>query len=216
VEPVEAVQPAHPVQPVGHQHRLLAESRAFFAARAANWEERYPDDTPIYEAAIAALTPRVGGTALDLGCGTGRALPILRAAIGPDGHVIGIDATPEMLAEVVRRGRSGCALLILGDAARVPVADRCCDAIFAAGLLHHLADPIAGLREVTRIARPGARLALFHPIGRVALAARHGSYPDADDIRGEVRIRAALAATGWRPELIDDGDERYLVVAQLA
>lgn len=199
-----------------HRHRSLVESQAFFAARAARWEERYPDDTPLYEAAIAALAPRVGGTALDLGCGTGRALPILRAAIGAGGRVIGIDVTPEMVAEVVRRGRAGCASLILADAARLPVSDRCCDAIFASGLLHHLADPIAGLHELTRIARPGARLALFHPIGRVALAARHGSYPDADDIRGEARIRAALTSTGWRPELVDDADERYLVVAQLA
>jgi SAM-dependent methyltransferase len=213
---VDAVDPVPPLAAVDHRHRSLAESRTFFAARAGNWEERYPDDTPLYEAAIAALAPRVGGVALDLGCGTGRALPILRAAIGSGGRVIGIDVTPEMLAEVVRRGRGGCAALVLGDAARVPVADRCCDAIFAAGLLHHLADPIAGLRELARVGRPGARLALFHPIGRVALAARHGSYPDADDIRGETRIRAALAATGWQAELIDDGDERYLVVAQLA
>jgi SAM-dependent methyltransferase len=210
------VDPAHPVDPVDHRHRSLADSQTFFAARAANWEERYPDDTPLYEAAIAALAPRVGGTALDLGCGTGRALPILRAAIGAGGQVIGIDVTPEMLAEVVRRGRADCAALVLADASRVPVAARSCDAIFASGLLHHLADPMAGLRELARVGRPGARLALFHPIGRVALAARHGSFPDADDIRGEAQIRVALTSTGWAPELIDDADERYLVVAQLA
>jgi SAM-dependent methyltransferase len=198
-----------------HEPRSLTDSQAFFAARAATWEERYPDDTPVYEQAVAELAPASGGTALDLGCGTGRALPILRAAVGPRGRVVGIDVTTAMLTEVVRRRRDGCAALVLADAARVPLAGASCDAVFASGLLHHLRDPVAGLREMARICRPGARLALFHPIGRVALAARHGSVPDADDIRGEAQIRAALAATGWRAEFVDDADHRYLVVAVL-
>ncbi|WP_279579232.1 hypothetical protein [Fodinicola feengrottensis] len=63
------------------------------------------------------------------------------------------------------------------------------------------------------MARTGARLALFHPVGRAALARKHGHELAADDIRAEPRIRAALAATGWRCESVDDADERYLVLA---
>ena len=57
----------------------------FFATRAATWDERFPDDGPRYERAVAELAPRRGGVAVDVGCGTGRALPFLRAAVGPAG-----------------------------------------------------------------------------------------------------------------------------------
>jgi SAM-dependent methyltransferase len=191
-----------------------ADEREFFAARAATWDERFPDDGPSYAAAVAELAPPVGGVAVDIGCGTGRALPYLRAAVGPRGTVIGLDLTPQMLAEVAGRARIDApGGLVLADAARLPLAERSCDALFAAGLLHHLADPVAGLREFARVARPQARLVIFHPIGRVALAARHGSTPHPDDVRGEVALRRAGAAAGWRLERIDDGDARYLALA---
>jgi hypothetical protein len=56
-------------------------------------------------------------------------------------------------------------------------------------------------------------LALFHPIGREALARRHGREAATDDIRAERRIRAALDEAGWRCDSVDDGPDRYLVLA---
>ena len=46
------------------------------------------------------------------------------------------------------------------------------DAVFAAGLIHHLPPPDHGLIELARITAPDARLAVFHPVSRAALAAR--------------------------------------------
>ena len=184
----------------------------FFASRAASWDQRFPDDAPRYARAVAELAPPAGGVALDIGCGTGRALPFLRDAVGPRGSVLGLDLTPEMLAVAAERSTAPGGL-IRADAARLPLATASCDALFAAGLLHHLADPIAGLREFARIARPHARLALFHPIGRVALAARHGGVPDPSDVRDPRQLGAALAAAGWQLEQLDDSDERYLATA---
>jgi ubiquinone/menaquinone biosynthesis C-methylase UbiE len=42
------------------------------------------------------------------------------------------------------------------------------DAVFAAGLVPNLAEPVAGLAELARVCRGGGLVALFHPIGRVA------------------------------------------------
>jgi SAM-dependent methyltransferase len=192
----------------------IADNQTFFAARAATWDERFPDDAPRYARAIDELAAVAGGVALDIGCGTGRALPFLRAAVGARGTVIGLDLTVEMLQQSALR--CGSDVLLQADAARLPLADRSCDAIFAAGLLHHLPDPIAGLREFARVCRPGARLALFHPIGRAALAARHGQVPHPDDVRGAAAITAAFAATGWQTDRVEDGDERYLALASLS
>ncbi|MFC3588500.1 class I SAM-dependent methyltransferase [Streptantibioticus rubrisoli] len=190
-----------------------ASVRAFFGGKADTWDSKYPDDTPAYQAGVAELGLRAGQSALDAGCGTGRALPALRAAVGPHGTVIGADLTPEMLRAAVRAGRDSAALLVEADAARLPLRDGCLDAVFAAGLVHHLPDPAAGLREFARVCRPGARLALFHPIGRAPLAARRGHRLSDDDVRAEPNLRPLLAATGWRLTEYDDAEERYLALA---
>ena len=149
----------------------LRRTREFFAPRAASWDTRFPDDEPAYRRAVAELAPARGGTVIDLGCGTGRALPFLRQAVGPDGLVVGVDATPEMLRAAADHRRDVDAGLVLADATRLPVAPGRVDAIFAAGLLTHVPDPVELLRLLARVSSPQARLALFHPIGRAALAA---------------------------------------------
>jgi SAM-dependent methyltransferase len=60
-------------------------------------DSRFPDDGPAYAAAVGATGLRPGDAVLDAGCGTGRALEPLRAAVGPAGVVLGIDLTPQML-----------------------------------------------------------------------------------------------------------------------
>ncbi|MFF9915717.1 class I SAM-dependent methyltransferase [Streptomyces sp. NPDC013457] len=185
----------------------------FFGPRAAGWDSRFPDDGPAYAAAVAELGLRSGDAVLDAGCGTGRALPALRTAVGPTGTVIGADLTPEMLEEAVRAGRDGAGELIRTDVARLPLRDRALDAVFGAGLISHLANPAADLRELARVVRPGGRLALFHPIGRVALAARHGRQITDDDLRAEPNVRPLLARSGWRMLSYVDEEDRYLVLA---
>ena len=65
--------------------RYVAETQAFFGCRAATWDAKFGDDLPGYRAAVAEAGIRPGGVAIDVGCGTGRALPPLREAVGPDG-----------------------------------------------------------------------------------------------------------------------------------
>jgi SAM-dependent methyltransferase len=188
-----------------------AATRAFFGPRAATWDERFAEDGPAFADAVGALALEAGGVAVDLGCGTGRALPYLRAAVGATGRVLGVDVTTEMVAIAGGRGPA-----VVGDATAVPVPDGSCDALFAAGLLNHLADPGAALREWARATRPGGRLALFHPIGRAALAARRGHDLSPDDVRDPAHLPTALAATGWDLLELDDGRDRYLAVARRA
>jgi ubiquinone/menaquinone biosynthesis C-methylase UbiE len=187
--------------------------REFFAARAVGWEQRYPDDTPAYRAAVAALDLGAGDRALDAGCGTGRALPLLRDAVGPSGVVVGIDLTPEMLDEARALGRDAKGALVEADSSRLPLRDATVEAVLAAGLLRHLPDAQTGLRELARVTVPGGRLAVFHPIGRAALAARRGHELQPGDIRAAPRIGRVLASTGWDLQLLDDAEERYLALA---
>ncbi|MFJ4817803.1 class I SAM-dependent methyltransferase [Streptomyces sp. NPDC088801] len=185
----------------------------FFTARAAGWDSRFPDDGPAYAGAVVELGLRAGDRVLDAGCGTGRALPPLRAAVGASGVVLGADITPAMLREAVRAGRDRDGQLLLTDVAALPLRSRSLDAVFGAGLISHLESPAENLRELARVVRPGGVLALFHPIGRAALAARHGRSITPDDLRAEPNLRPLLAGSGWRLTSYVDEDSRFLALA---
>ncbi|MFE4653425.1 class I SAM-dependent methyltransferase [Streptomyces sp. NPDC056707] len=185
----------------------------FFAARAAGWDARFPDDAPAYAAAVEALGLRPGDAVLDAGCGTGRALPALRDAVGPQGTVLGADLTPAMLQAAVRAGRDRNGRLLLADVARLPLRNASLDAVFGAGLISHLSHPGPDLAELARVVRPGGQLALFHPIGRAALAARHGRRITDDDLRAEPNLRPLLAHSGWQLDSYTDEDARFLALA---
>ncbi|WJV44499.1 class I SAM-dependent methyltransferase [Streptomyces flavofungini] len=185
----------------------------FFTARAADWDSRFPDDGPAYRAAVAELGLRQGARVLDAGCGTGRALPALRDAVGPSGSVLGADLTPAMLEAAARAGRDAHGQLLLADVARLPVRTHSLDAVFGAGLISHLPEPAANLRELARVVRPGGLLALFHPIGRAALAARQGRQTTPDDLRAEPNLRPLLCDSGWHMTSYVDEDTRFLALA---
>jgi ubiquinone/menaquinone biosynthesis C-methylase UbiE len=185
----------------------------FFTARADDWDSRFPDDGPAYAAAVADLGLREGDRVLDAGCGTGRALPPLRAAVGPTGVVLGADLTPAMLQAAVRAGRHRAGRLLLADVAALPLRSGCLDAVFAAGLIAHLPHPVENLRELARGVRRGGVLGLFHPLGRAALAARQGRRITPDDLRAEANLRPLLARSGWRLTSYVDEDARFLALA---
>jgi uridine kinase len=187
------------------------ETRRFFTLRASTWDERFPDDGPAFAHAVDHLDLRPGHRVLDAGCGTGRALPLLAGRVAPGGLALGVDLTPAMAARARTHGP-----VALADTDRLPFADRTFDAVLAAGLTGHLPDPRTGLRQLARVTRPGGRLALFHPVGRAALAARRGHTLSPDDVRDPRNLPDALGDTGWHLVHLDDGDDRYLAVAERA
>jgi SAM-dependent methyltransferase len=191
----------------------VTETRAFFACRAATWDAKFGDDLPAYCAAVAEAGITHGGVVIDVGCGTGRALPPLRMAVGPAGVVMALDITPKMLNVARPAATLAAAALVLADARALPFPAASVDAIFAAGLVNHLPDTAAGLGELARVTRPGGLLVLFHPSGRAALAARHGHALSPDEPLAQGPLRRSTAAAGWTLSAYDDAPHRFFAVA---
>jgi demethylmenaquinone methyltransferase / 2-methoxy-6-polyprenyl-1,4-benzoquinol methylase len=97
-----------------------------------------------------------GDTVLDVATGTGAvALELLRQK---GCTVVGLDPSPEMLAEA-RRRLPPEVRLVAGDAESVPFPDGAFAAVTFAYPLRYVADPGAALRELARVIRPGGTLA---------------------------------------------------------
>jgi len=110
------------------------------------------------------LRPRPGEKLLDVGCGLGYFLNRL-ARGGVRGW--GMDYSHKSLV-LARRLCSGH--FALGDAQLLPYRDSSFDRIIFTDVIEHVADDRAALRELVRVARPGARLALVTPGVRGALS----------------------------------------------
>jgi demethylmenaquinone methyltransferase/2-methoxy-6-polyprenyl-1,4-benzoquinol methylase len=110
-------------------------------------------------AAVRATGVRSGDRVIDVACGSGKLAAELALAVGPPGHVTGVDFSPGMI-EVARRRQSALAQLdfVVANALALPVADGSFDAATIAFALRNLADFEAGFRELARVVRPGGRV----------------------------------------------------------
>lgn len=112
--------PAFTTADIRARYQRLARhyDRSLILLRMCGFRERH-----YRREAVAALALPSGGTVIDLGCGTGRNLPLLREAVGADGRVIGVDLTEAMVNEARRRVRDRGwtnVELVVADAARYP------------------------------------------------------------------------------------------------
>ena len=106
---------------------------------------------------------------LDVACGPGNFSREFARAVGPEGLVVGLDASRTMLergVEETRGARVGNLALVRGDAAALPFTDGSFDAACCFAALHLFADPFAALDEIKRVLAPGGRIALMTSVRR--------------------------------------------------
>lgn len=150
---------------------------------------------------------------LDVGCGPGAVTRELAALVAP-GRVVGVDRAMAALQPMIADGDDvdqGAPSFEEGDAYALRFDDASFDVVHVHQVLQHLSDPVAALREMRRVARPGALLAVrdsdyaafawapslpllsrWNELYR-AVARRNGAEPDA----GRFLLRWARAA-GFR------------------
>ncbi len=100
-----------------------------------------------------------GHHVLDVGCGTGALARAVSAAVGAEGEVYGIDASPEMIGVARRKaaGRGADIGLDVGLIEDIPFPEDRFDRVLSTFVLHHLPDDLKrrGLAEIHRVLKPG-------------------------------------------------------------
>lgn len=109
--------------------------------------------------APAGLQP--GETVLDLGSGAGVDCFIAARQVGEEGHVIGVDMTPEMLDRARRIAVENAYAHVefrLGEIENLPVADNTADVVISNCVINLSSDKGRVFREIFRALKPGGRL----------------------------------------------------------
>jgi SAM-dependent methyltransferase len=152
---------------------------------------------------VAAVGPD-GARVLEVGCGPGRLSIRLAREYGLD--VTGLDLDPAMIqraranADRPGNGSERRPSFLIGDVASLAFPDGSFDLVVSTLSMHHWADPTAGLAEIGRVLRPGARALVWdfrpgvrpHPFGP-----RHAHLPDPLEHVHGARL-GVVAATPWR------------------
>jgi arsenite methyltransferase len=102
-----------------------------------------------------------GARVVDLGCGAGIDSFIAARQVGPEGAVVGIDMTPEMLATArSAKAETGMEQLEfrLGYLEQIPVVDRWADVVISNGVMNLCPDKDTAFREIRRVLKPGGHL----------------------------------------------------------
>jgi ubiquinone/menaquinone biosynthesis C-methylase UbiE len=109
----------------------------------------------------SVLAPEPGERILEIGPGVGYYTLDMAEWVGPEGTIEIFDLQQEFLDHVMRRAAEGGLTNInptQGDATALPYEDDSIDAVVLTAVLGEIPDPVAALRQVQRILKPGGRL----------------------------------------------------------
>jgi arsenite methyltransferase len=102
-----------------------------------------------------------GEVVLDLGCGAGTDSLVAAQMVAPDGRVVGLDMTPEMLARA-RRAAEKLGVenveFVEGEAETLPFDDATFDVVISNGVIDLIPDKDAVFSQLFRVLKPGGRI----------------------------------------------------------
>lgn len=116
------------------------------------------------QALLASLGPQPGQSWLDVGCGIGDDAILLATMVSPGGSVVAVDASARMIDEFRKRLPPGVPIETqVADVHALPFSPDTFDGVLANRLLQHLPNPSAAVREMVRVSRHGATIAIAEP-----------------------------------------------------
>ena len=111
---------------------------------------------------FGAISPKPGERVLDVGTGPGFLAAEIGEAVGPSGHVYGIDLSEPLLRVANAQGtHQPWVEFCYGDAACIPFPENFFDIVISTQVLEYISHVNNALIELFRVLRPGGRVVLL-------------------------------------------------------
>jgi ubiquinone/menaquinone biosynthesis C-methylase UbiE len=130
-------------------------------------KESYPLREPLLREVIKALRLPLKSKGLDVGCGTGQPALLLAEAVGPAGHITGLDQSSEFLCQaedlVKKSGLSEQITFRQGNVHHLPFNDAEFDWLWSVDCVGYptVGEPAPLVKELTRVIKPGGKIAIL-------------------------------------------------------
>jgi demethylmenaquinone methyltransferase/2-methoxy-6-polyprenyl-1,4-benzoquinol methylase len=126
----------------------------------------HPLREPVLRSAVDTLHLPAGSRGLDAGCGIALPTLLLAEAVGPAGHVIGLDLSPELLARaeqiVAQAGLSARISFREGDVRGLPFDDESFDWALSVDCVGYAPlEPLPLAKELARVVKPGGSVTIL-------------------------------------------------------
>ena len=198
--------------------RLGMQPQEYFDQLAPTWDKELTQEMrECLSNIVKELGIKPGYCVLDIGSGTGVLLPFLMAELGDEGKIVALDFSAEMLGQAKAKSFQPIVDFAQADVIAIPLADNSMDLAMCNSAFPHFNDKARALREIARVLRNNGRLVICHTMSRDMINQLHQSIGGAvanDLIPYEFQLRELIKQAGLRVIHLEDGPERYLVIAE--
>lgn len=208
-----------------HNNETLARTRAFFDKRAANWDSMISaGHAKRLQTLIEVLPISPRACVLDVGCGTGVLLPILRDMLGAAGRVVAADISFPMLQEADKRAAALHTNLqvpafvpVQADVVQPPWCPLSFDWIICNSCFPHFHDQQQAMNTMAGLLKFGGRLVVCHTESRDAINQRHrtvGGEVGGHELPDSTCMGGMVKNAGLLLEQLRESSDAYMMTAR--
>ncbi|MDR1920278.1 MAG: methyltransferase domain-containing protein [Candidatus Adiutrix sp.] len=188
----------------------------FFEGAAENWEaQNYtPEIIGQVRNLLLSLNLPAGKTILDVGCGRGVLIPILREIMGPAAKIIALDASAAMLEGAAAKDSE--VKTIQARAEAIPLPDNHVDLLICFSAFPHIHDKPAAADEFYRVLTPGGTAYILHLCDREKINMHHDGHRavHGDHLPNSETMKRMFTEAGFAETILSEGPERYFFSAK--
>lgn len=190
----------------------------WFNEKATIWDTIATDNTrSLLKGIIQGLKITGGSSVLDVATGTGILIPWLMEAVGPEGRIVALDFSPDMIARA--KEKFGQIEFMVADVNSMPIKNETFDEVMCNSAFPHFTDKFLAMTEMARVLRIGGRLTICHPATREELNEFHknlGGVVGDDMLPYDDEMKDMAVSAGLKDVVIADGPRTYVLTARKA
>jgi len=191
----------------------------FFDKVAQTWDSEMPEiiHSGIFKEWYNSLQIKENDRVIDIGCGTGRLIPLLWEKMNKKGKIYALDFSLQMLLQAKKKCKNIPVQFICGSAQNIPVKKNFFDLIIILSTFPHFEDKEKSLLEINRVLKVDGILWIVHLDGRETLNKRHyeiGGAVKCDILPDKNEMNKLLIKTKFHTINIVDEEDRFIVSAR--